>query len=189
VTITVSPTSVTISPGQTKPFKATGHYSDQSTKDLTSSATWSSSNTSVATVSNTPGSQGLAAGVGVGGTQITATDALTGIHGSGLLTVVPVPGLTITPSSGPAGTAVRITGTAFKPGLRLTIVYKRGFKVHQIHSGVSNKMCVVAVAPDGTFACNTKILDSTHAGAKGPHPVVAKGWRHHKVSTTFTLTP
>jgi hypothetical protein len=96
--------------------------------------------------------------------------------------------LTITPSSGPPSTAVRITGAAFKPGLRIRIIYKRGFKVHSPHSGVSNRMCVVDVASDGTFACNARILDSVHAGAKGPHPVVARGWRRHQISTTYTLT-
>lgn len=37
-------------------FTATAYYSDGSSKNVTQSATWSSSNTSVATVSNSAGS-------------------------------------------------------------------------------------------------------------------------------------
>jgi uncharacterized repeat protein (TIGR02543 family) len=54
----------------TQQFKATGILSDNSTQDLTTSATWSSSNTSVATVgANT----GLATAAGPGSTTISAT--------------------------------------------------------------------------------------------------------------------
>jgi len=50
-------------------YAATALFSDGSTKDESSSATWTSSNTSVAVVSTT----GLASGIGLGTTNITAT--------------------------------------------------------------------------------------------------------------------
>lgn len=68
---TVRLTSLTVSPSTgsyqlpaTAQFAATGRYSDGSSKDLTQSVTWSSSNTSVAAISNDVGSQGMATMVG-----------------------------------------------------------------------------------------------------------------------------
>ncbi|MGD0169371.1 MAG: DUF3443 family protein [Smithella sp.] len=66
-------------------FTATGTYSDITTKNLTTSVTWSSSNTAVATISNTSGSNGLATLLAAGQTTITASSG--SITGSTLLTV------------------------------------------------------------------------------------------------------
>ena len=71
--ISISPSNATLSIGAKLQYTATGHYSDGSTQNLTTSATWSSTNTGVATVSNTAGSQGVATGVATGSTTITAT--------------------------------------------------------------------------------------------------------------------
>ena len=67
--ITVSPTSASISVGATQQFTATGHYSNGSTQTLTSGTTWSSSSTTYATI----GATGLATGVAAGSTNITAS--------------------------------------------------------------------------------------------------------------------
>src|SRR5712692_1993404 len=73
--------------GTNQQFTATGTFNDGSTQDLTSSATWSSSSAAVATISNTPGSQGLATSIGLGATIITATSS--SISSSTTLTVTP----------------------------------------------------------------------------------------------------
>ena len=88
VSISVTPTSPSIALGTTQQFTATGTYSDNSTQDLTTSATWSSSIRAVATISNAPGSNGLATSVGDGTTTITATDVATGVDGSTTLRVI-----------------------------------------------------------------------------------------------------
>ncbi len=62
------PPPVTASCGSLQ-YAATALFSDGSTKDASSTATWTSSNTSVAVVSST----GLASGIGLGTTNITAT--------------------------------------------------------------------------------------------------------------------
>lgn len=86
--IAVTPNNPTILHGTTGQFFATGTYSDDSTADLTSSATWTMSDTTIATVSNTAGSQGLVTALTVGGpVTITATDPSTNIAGSTTLTV------------------------------------------------------------------------------------------------------
>jgi len=68
--IAVSPAAPSVGIGNTQQFTATGTYSDNSTKNITSSVTWASSNTLFATIDVT---SGLATGVAVGTTQITAT--------------------------------------------------------------------------------------------------------------------
>ena len=66
--ISISATSSSIAKGTSVQFTATGTFSDGSTQDLTKSATWTSSNPSTANISVI----GLATGMGVGSTNITA---------------------------------------------------------------------------------------------------------------------
>ncbi len=68
VSIAVTPGSVDIAVAATEQFTATGTYSDGSTQDLTTLATWTSSNTGVATIA----AGGLATGVANGSTTISA---------------------------------------------------------------------------------------------------------------------
>jgi Big-like domain-containing protein len=68
--IAVTPASPSIGIGNTLQLTATGTYSDNSTKNITGSVTWASSNTLFATIDMT---SGLITGVAVGTTQITAT--------------------------------------------------------------------------------------------------------------------
>ena len=78
--ITVSPGSATINRGSTRQFTATARTADNMVvPDVTFS--WTSSNTSVATIS----SNGLARGIGTGSTEITASSGE--ISGSATLTV------------------------------------------------------------------------------------------------------
>jgi glycosyl hydrolase family 64 (putative beta-1,3-glucanase)/Big-like domain-containing protein len=74
VSIAVTPATATVATGATQQFTATGTYSDKSTKILTTSVMWSSSNTAIATISTASGSQGLATAVGIGSASIVATD-------------------------------------------------------------------------------------------------------------------
>ena len=71
--IALSPTNPTVAKGLTQQFTATGTYSDGSTANLTTQVTWVSGTPSVATISNTAGSQGLASTLATGTTAITAT--------------------------------------------------------------------------------------------------------------------
>ena len=66
--ISVSPASATITFPGAQQFTATGQYSDGSTQDLTTTATWASSNTGVATIAS-----GLATAVAMGSTNISAS--------------------------------------------------------------------------------------------------------------------
>jgi hypothetical protein len=79
--------------GLTQPFAATGTYTDASTQLLTALVTWSSSAPGVATISNAPGTEGVATSVDVGTTTITAASG--SITGTSTLTVTPAILMTI----------------------------------------------------------------------------------------------
>ncbi|MBE9559628.1 MAG: Ig-like domain-containing protein, partial [Proteobacteria bacterium] len=61
-----------ISPGENIQFAVYGRFSDQSTSDLTKTASWSSDNSSAASVSNFEGNKGLVTGKSAGTANITA---------------------------------------------------------------------------------------------------------------------
>ncbi len=83
--IAVNPANPTISISGTKQFTATASYSDNTTADVSSVASWSSSDTTVATIN----SQGLATGLATGSSTIQASYA--GVNGSTTLTVASAP--------------------------------------------------------------------------------------------------
>jgi len=94
VSIAVAPVSVEILVGETQAFTANGTYSDDSITDITAEAVWTSSDTAVATVE-----EGLATGLTLGTTTITAT--LDGISGTASLEVTEVilVSIAVTPES------------------------------------------------------------------------------------------
>jgi hypothetical protein len=79
VSIEVSPAAPSVANGSTRQFAATGLYTDNSTQDLTTQVTWTSSDEAVAMVSNSAGSNGLATTAATGSTTVSATSgAVTG---------------------------------------------------------------------------------------------------------------
>ncbi len=93
VSIVVSPQAQNISLGATQQFTATGSYTDGSTQDITAAVSWSSSDATVAVISNATGSNGQATSAGAGTATITATLG-TGT-GSATLTVAANPLITL----------------------------------------------------------------------------------------------
>ena len=79
--IVVTPATASIAPAATVSLHATGSYSDGTTKDITSSVTWLSSDSNVASVSTTGTATGVATGV-------VAVSARSGsFSGSAILTI------------------------------------------------------------------------------------------------------
>ena len=107
--LVLTPANPSILIGAMQQFTATGTYSDGSAQNLTSQATWTSSNTGVATIN----AGGLATGVSDGATTLSAT--LSGVVGATILTVnMP---LVITTISLPAEVMnVAYTGTLMAAG-------------------------------------------------------------------------
>ncbi|MBI1740057.1 MAG: Ig-like domain-containing protein [Candidatus Koribacter versatilis] len=107
--IQVTPANPSVAAGLTQQFRATGTYSDSTTKDLTSTATWSSSNATVATIA----AGGLATSHAQGSSTITASqDGFTGT--ATLQVTAPVlASVAVTPSNAtiPLGTLAQFTAT------------------------------------------------------------------------------
>ena len=99
VSIVVATTTPSIAPTTTAQFTATGKFSDNSTQNLTTSVSWTSSSPAVATISNTSGTKGVATGVSGGATTITASSG--SVSGTGTLNVssATLNSLTVTPTS------------------------------------------------------------------------------------------
>jgi 6-phosphogluconolactonase (cycloisomerase 2 family)/urocanate hydratase len=87
VSIAVTPQNSSIAKGTTQQFTATGTYTDQSTQNLTTAVAWSSTDATLAAVSNAAGSNGLATALGQGSVSIAAT--LGSVSGATGLTVTP----------------------------------------------------------------------------------------------------
>jgi hypothetical protein len=151
--IAVTPSTANISVNGTQQFTATGTFSDNSTKDVTTQSVWKSSNTEVATVG---AGTGLATGVGAGGpVTITATGIGTEISGTAMLTVSNVPfTLTINPPPGgvfgpvaPGGTLpVGVILTAI-PGTTGTVTF--GCTTSSLTITCSPQPSSVALSPNG----------------------------------------
>lgn len=79
--------ALTVPLGTPLQFTAIGTYDDGSTADLTSRVSWASSDGTVAAVSNDFSSAGLASSFASGTTEVSATDAATGVHAAVTLQV------------------------------------------------------------------------------------------------------
>lgn len=106
--ITVTPASAIIMTSATQQMTATGNFSDSTSSNITNQVTWTSSNTSAATISNVAGSKGLATTpsfTGFRSTTITATlGAISGnttlnVNGATVTAVTVNPTVTITVGS------------------------------------------------------------------------------------------
>jgi hypothetical protein len=113
--IQVTPVSVSIPATVDAQFKAVGTFANGDTQDLTTAVTWTSSSSSVATISNTSGSIGVATGIQPGSVTISAV--FNGQVGTATLTVTSatLKSIAITPAtastSAGAGQAFTAKGT------------------------------------------------------------------------------
>jgi hypothetical protein len=109
--ITVAPTSASIIQGGTQQINATGNFNDGSTKDLTGSASWTSSATDIATVSK--------------GGLVTAATTISNPPGTAIITATSgtiTASSTITVNTGPL-TAITISTTTPNPAAGQTVVF------------------------------------------------------------------
>lgn len=110
--IAVTPSSVSLIEGQTRQLSATGNFAaDNSTKDLTGSATWTTSDSTVATVSK--------------GGLVTAAATIANPPGTATITATSgtITGTsTITVNTGPL-TAITISTTTPNPAAGQTVVF------------------------------------------------------------------
>ena len=92
--VTVTPNSPTFTSGQQQSFTAQASFSDNTTKNVTASATWTTSNPCIVAIITSGTNAGNATDVGTGGSA-TITASYNGISGTATASVTT--GLTITP--------------------------------------------------------------------------------------------
>jgi hypothetical protein len=110
--LNITPTNPDIKVGGAQAFTATATYSDNSTGDVTSSASWTSTVPSIATIQTTgQASPGLASGISGGPTDIIAQ-----FGGSTADTTLGVQGGT------PTGIALGVINPSIAPNSKLQIV-------------------------------------------------------------------
>jgi len=113
VSISVSPAVRTIAISTDQQFKATGTYSDGSTQDVTGAVSWASAKSTIATVSNTVPTKGLAQAVAAGSSVITASSG--SVSGTATLTVssAALTSIAVTPANStvPIGLIQQLTAT------------------------------------------------------------------------------
>ena len=112
VSIVLNPANPSIPAGTPLALTAIGTFSDNSQQTL-SSLSWSSSNTTAATVSNDAGNQGIVYGIAMGTTTVSAcTGAVCG--STAISVVAPDPDIvSVSPASAPVGALLTITGSGF----------------------------------------------------------------------------
>lgn len=100
VSVAITPSNSTVAVGATLQLTAAGSYSDGSTRNLTNSVSWSSSNAGIATVN-----AGLVSGVKAGSATISANSGtVTGTTGVTVGAATSAPTLTITTTGAGSGT-------------------------------------------------------------------------------------
>ena len=170
VSIAVSPTNSSTPLGSGQQLTATGTFSDNSTQVLTS-ATWSSSDTSIAVLSNDATNHGNAYGVAQGTATVIACTG--SICGSTTLTVGPTtvlaPGITgLSPSSGAAGTVVTITGANFGAPGSDTVTFN-GIPASVVSGGTAS---ITVQVPGGAATGNVVVTVNGVASNGVPFTIV-----------------
>jgi hypothetical protein len=171
--IAISPANPSVLVGAMQQFTATGTFSSGETYNLTQSVTWNSSKSTVATISNVVGTQGLAAALATGTATITATASK--ILGSTAMTVtVPVlASIAVTPAAPSIvlGTQQQFTATG---------TYSDGSTQNLTSSAAwSSSAPTVATIPSGGLATSVTAGTSTISATSGS--IVGL--------TTLTVTP
>ncbi len=149
--IAITPTNPTLSSiGATQQFSATATYSDASNSDITSTCAWSSSATSVATISNAGGTEGRATTVATGTSNITCTKSSVTSNTA----VITVNGDTTAPT---IANVVKVDNTHIK------VTFAEGMKVgaNEADDVVSYK---IATTVSGTCSDNSNFTGSSQTG-------------------------
>jgi len=139
--IAVTPANPTEPINSSVQFTATGTFSDNSTKDITSTVTWASSNMEAATISTT----GLVTVGGTAGLTTTISATLNEVTGSTLLTVSNSPiSISVTPPAGGTFPPVPPGGTL---AIGIVLTSTPGFS-GTVNFGCSTSSPTITCAPD-----------------------------------------
>ena len=177
VSIAVNPTVASVRVGQTYPFTATGTFDNQSTRDITSDVTWTSSNTATATISNAAGSNGVATGVAASATAVTITATMSGKTATASLTVdVPrIVSIQIAPA------VAQTINTGATTAYTVTAVYENGT--------TTNALTGVTWSSSNTAVATVAAAGGGRGGGPGGAGATATGVGAGTTTITATYTP
>jgi uncharacterized protein YjdB len=176
--IAISPATPSVPASTTLPLIATGTFSDGTTQELTTTASWTSSDSTIAEVSNAGGSQGLLSAIAAGTTTITATQA--GVSGNTVVTVTgaSLTSISVTPSNpliAQSETLQLVATGTFSDGSTQPLT--------SVVSWTSNASSVASVS-------NAPLQQGLVTGlAPGSATITAQGFAGIKGSTTVTVSP
>ncbi len=154
---TVTVTGTVPDVGSNAQFTCTATYTDSSTKDVTTTAAWNSTNPAVATVSST----GLVTVVGLGTSVIEAT--YQGIEGTDNITVTIVTSVAISGTVAAIGSANQFTATA-------TLSNSKTQDVSSTATWTSSNTAVATVGSTGvvtSVAAGKSAIQATYSGVTG----------------------
>jgi hypothetical protein len=161
VAISISPSNPTIQLTKTQQFTATGTFGDSSSRDVSSSVAWKSSDTSKATITGS----GLATAVATGTTTISATSG--NVSQSTTLTVSTNTTNSITVTAPNGNTALQLGGT----GVQLTATANQSGggtqDVTQSATWTSSNSAVASVSATGFVTPGTTAGSATISAASG----------------------
>jgi YD repeat-containing protein len=186
VGISISPSSFPeVLIGQVLQLTATANFTNSS-QDVTSRATWSAADPTIAKVSNSPGTQGVVVGVGTGNTNICASFTAGGITQSQCVNVTSIPvltSITVTPASPslPKGETQAFTATGnFNDGTT------RDFTSQATWSSSNPTYATISSAGVATAgALGTTTITATYTGVSGSTMLTVTA----PVPTFLTVTP
>lgn len=152
--LSIAVTSATVQLGSAMQIKATGTFTDQSTQDLSSGVTWSSTNGFVASVS----ASGVVTPMGAGSSAVTASQG--NVQGTGSVTVLASPRyLYVSADAGRTMTRMAVDSNTGQPRFA-------GYTPNAL-SGNIGFPCLT-VDPSGTHAyLSTQVLASGGSGYAG----------------------
>lgn len=169
--IDITPNDATVALGLEENYKASGNYSDKTSKDITSLVQWSSSDTTIATIGNAEGVFGKVSTLSEGNSDISAT--LDGISATTTLKVGPpvLVSVVITPE-------LPSIGVGAVQNYKATAVYsdKREVDVTESSSWSSSDVQTVSVVDQAGnkgkvtgVALGTAQINVTYNGVTGTH--------------------
>jgi len=187
--ISVIPSSAQIAKGTAQQFTATGTYNDGTHADITSLVAWNSSQPAAATVSTSPGTQGLALAVAPGSTSISASLGTVGSSGSTLtVSSANLVSISVTPANPtvPLASSQQLVATGtFDDGTKQDLSRDVAWTLGNPHSrvarvsatgmvtglGLGNETVTATVPASGMNASTGVSVDESSVAGIGVNPV------------------
>ena len=182
VSIAVTPNPLTLPQNLTLPLKATATYGDQSTQDVTTSATWTVADSSVATVGNLGTAAGQVTGLKAN-SSTTVTATLSGKSGSATVNVIAptLTSITVTPATATisAGDTQAFTATGTYQGSTVGV---------DITTQVTWSSSNIAVAQVSNAAGTNGVATGLTSPARGNTVTITAALNGVQGTATLTVT-